>query len=88
MNYEWHDFVGNVGVFLILLCYLLVQLGRIDTQGIRYSIGNGVGAGLLCVSLYINFNLSGLLIEISWLLISIFGLYQSVTRTRADPGEG
>ncbi len=46
MNYEWHDFVSNVGVFLILLCYLLVQLGRIDTQGIRYPIINGASAAL------------------------------------------
>ena len=76
MNYEWHDLVGNIGVVVILTCYLLVQLERIDTKGVRYSVGNGIGAGLLCISLYLNFNLSGLIIELSWLLISIFGLYR------------
>ncbi len=26
MIYEWHDFVGNVGVFLILLSTVLVRV--------------------------------------------------------------
>ena len=85
MSYQWHDLLGNIGVIFILLCYLLVQLGRIDTRGIRYSVFNGVGAGFLCISLTINFNLSGLLIEFSWLLISVFGIYQSITRSRSHP---
>jgi hypothetical protein len=82
MNYEWHDLLGNIGVLLILTCYLLVQLNKIDTQNVRYSMLNGVGAGFLCVSLYANFNLSGLLIELSWLLISIFGLYRCIAAIR------
>ena len=85
MNYEWHDLAGNIGVTLVLACYLLVQLNRIDTQGVRYSALNGIGAGLLCLSLYIDFNLSGLLIEFSWLLISVFGLCQSISRFRTVP---
>ena len=76
MTYEWHDLLGNTGVLLILLSYLLVQLDKIDTQGFRYSFINGLGTGFLCISLYINFNLSGLLMELSWLLISIYGLYR------------
>ena len=84
MNYEWHDLLGNIGVFLVLLIYLLVQLDKIDTQGFRYSFVNGLGAGLLCISLYINFNLSGLLVELSWLLISIFGLYRCIPKSPND----
>ena len=87
MNYEWHDLLGNIGVLLILGCYLLVHLNRINTQGLRYSALNGIGAGLLCVSLYIDFNLSGLLIEFSWLLISVFGLYQAFFRARVNPAQ-
>lgn len=85
MIYEWHDFVGNVGVFLILACYLLVLLNRIDTQSVRYSVINGVDAGLLCISLYIDFNLSGLMIELSWLAISVFGLCRSLLIYSRDP---
>ncbi len=84
MTYEWHDLLGNIGVLLILLSYLLVQLDKMDTQGIRYSFINGLGAGFLCISLYINFNLSGLLMELSWLLISIYGLYRCSRRSPRD----
>ena len=84
MSYGWHDLLGNSGVFLILACYLLVQLDRIDTRSAGYSAINGLGAGLLCVSLYIDFNLSGLLLELSWLAVSIFGLYRSTTAFRVD----
>ena len=84
MAYEWHDALGNIGVFLVLLSYLLVQLDRIDTQGFPYFLANGLGAALLCISLCINFNMSGLLIEYSWLLISLYGLYRCVTRPARD----
>ncbi len=84
MTYEWHDLLGNVGVLLILLSYLLVQLDKIDTQAFRYSFMNGIGAGLLCISLYIDFNLSGLLMELSWLLISIYGLYRCMRKSSSD----
>jgi hypothetical protein len=76
----WHDFVGTGGVVLILIVFLLVQLDRIDTQGIRYSAMNAIGAGLLCISLLIEFNLSAFLMEASWLAISLFGLYRYFTR--------
>ena len=84
MNYEWHDLLGNIGVLMILLSYLLVQLDKIDTQGIRYSLANGLGAGFLSISLYIDFNLSGLLMELSWLFISIFGLYRCLSKSPDD----
>ena len=80
MTYEWHDALGNIGVFLVLLSYLFVQLDRIDTQGFLYSFANGLGAGLLCISLYVNFNMSGFMMEFSWLLISLYGLYRCATK--------
>ena len=35
IEYHWSDFVGNLGVFLVLLSYFLLQLEKIDAQGIR-----------------------------------------------------
>lgn len=74
MHYEWHDFLGNIGVVTLLGTYLALQLGRLRADGAAYSLLNGIGAGLLCVSLSIDFNFSGLLIEVCWLGISLFGL--------------
>ena len=76
MSYEWHDFVGNVGVVLILACYFLAQIDRIDIRKPTYSALNGVGALLIIVSLVYNFNLSSFVIELAWLSISIYGLFR------------
>lgn len=84
MEYRWDDFVGNVGVFLVLLSYFLLQLERIDPTGMRYSLMNAVGAILICVSLYFSFNLSSFIIEISWLLISLYGICRSLRQSRSQ----
>ena len=77
MTYSWYDFIGNVGVLLILLSYLLLQMKKIKSQSMYYSLMNAVGALLILVSLYYNFNLSAFVMEIFWLLISLYGLWQS-----------
>lgn len=74
MSYQLHDFVGNFGVALILVSYLLVQIGRASATGIRYLVANGTGALLVLYSLWFDFNLSAFIIEITWLMISLVGL--------------
>ncbi len=76
MTYEWHDLVGNLGVFLVLATYLLIQTGRMDINRPGYSAANAAGAVLIIVSLLHNFNLSSFIIEIAWLLISLYGLFR------------
>ena len=39
MDYQLHDFVGNVGVVLILGSYLAVQLRRLDATGLVVAPG-------------------------------------------------
>jgi hypothetical protein len=74
MDYAWFDFVGNVGVVLILLTYLLLQTGRVSSRSAIYSALNALGALLIMVSLCFEFNLSAFIIEFFWLLISLVGL--------------
>lgn len=74
MQYHWYDFVGNLGVVLILVTYTLLQLEKLKSSQLSYSALNGVGAGLILVSLSMEFNLSAFLIEFFWLLISIMGI--------------
>ncbi len=74
IEYAWHDFVGNVGVVLVLVSYFGIQSGRMLPSDRRFSLMNGVGAVLIMVSLYFNFNLSSFVIECVWLSISVYGL--------------
>lgn len=85
MTYEWHDFIGNVGVLLILASYLLLQMQRLSSQGWVYSAANGLGALLVLISLTQEFNLSAFAMELVWLGISIYGLREWYRRRRLQP---
>ena len=75
LDYEWHDFFGNLGVLLIIVSYFWMQIGRISGQSPVYSLVNALGAALVLISLYYEFNLSAALVESFWLLISLLGLF-------------
>ena len=76
MKYGLTDFLGNVGVVLIIIDYLLLQLNRISSNSLSYSLLNAIGASLIIISLMFNFNLSAFIMEATWVLISLFGLYR------------
>jgi hypothetical protein len=76
MNYGILDFVGNIGVVVLVITYLMLQLSKLSSDGLAYSVLNAVGAGLIVVSLLFNFNLSALVIEVFWVLISLVGVYR------------
>lgn len=77
--FEWHDVVGTAGAAIILVSYFLLQLQRISSRALSYSVLNGLGAFLILVSLSVEFNLSAFVVEAFWLLISIVGIVRSVT---------
>jgi hypothetical protein len=74
------DLIGIVGVIMILLCYSLVQLEKLDVKAMAYSFFNALGAGLILISLWVDFNLSAFIIEGAWVLISLFGIYKSIKK--------
>lgn len=78
--YSWHDIVGNIGVFIVLLTYLFLQLGRIDPRSASYSFWNIIGSLMIVISLSQHFNLSAFIIEVAWVAISIFGLCRALYR--------
>ena len=77
MQYGLLDFIGNIGVVLLMVAYLLLQLNKLSA-GLSYSILNVVGASLIVVSLLANFNLSAFIIEVFWILISLIGIYRNL----------
>jgi len=76
MTYSLHDLVGNIGVVLILGSYYWLQTGKTTVEDMSYSLVNGLGALLILVSLYQDFNLSAVIIELVWLAISIYGVWR------------
>ena len=80
MSYHWHDVLGNVGVAIILGTYLALQMERLDARAPLYSVLNGVGAGLITLSLCFDFNLSAFVVEAVWVLVSVYGYVRAVRR--------
>ena len=74
MNYAWYDIVGTLGVAVIIVTYVLLQVEKIRSEQITYSILNAAGASLILVSLYFDFNFPSFIVEFFWLLISLFGI--------------
>jgi len=79
-QYEITDFIGNIGVALLVGSYAGIQFGKLDPKGFWYSFNNLLVAILLGINLYFKPNLSSIIIEIFWFILSIVGLirwYQS-----------
>lgn len=76
MSYGPLDFIGNIGVVVLMITYLMLQLNKLRSDGLAYSLLNAVGASLIVVSLVYDFNLSALLMEVFWVLISFVGIYR------------
>lgn len=74
MTYAWYDILGTVGVAVIVLTYVMLQLGRIRSDELVYSLLNALGAALILISLYYAFNLPSFIVEFFWLVISLFGI--------------
>ena len=82
MNYGWFDLVGNIGVLLMVIAYLLLQLEKLSSSALSYLLLNAVGAILVMTSLMFRFNLSAFLMEAFWLLISLYGLAKPLLSRR------
>ena len=70
----WHQWLGLAGTLCILGAYFLLQTDRLSSRDLSYSVLNAVGASFLVVSLLFDFNLSALIVEGFWALISAMGI--------------
>ena len=82
MPYAWYDILGTAGVGIIILTYILLQIERIRSDHLSYSLLNAAGASLILVSLYYSFNFPSFIVEFFWLLISLFGIGKYLLRKR------
>ncbi len=80
MNLAWYNILGTVGVATIVITYLLLQTDKLRSDSLYYSLMNGVGAILILVSLYFEFNFPSFVVEFFWLLISLFGIARYLFR--------
>ena len=76
------DALGVVGVLLVLAAYAGAQIGRLEPRDLIALLMNLIGSALILWSLCYRFNLSAVLMEGSWALVSAYGLARWAMRRR------
>lgn len=68
------DWVGFVGVFLILLAYILNVFGKLEKNDLQFILLNLIGAGLACwASILMNY-VPFIILEGVWAMVSLIAL--------------
>ena len=75
MNYN--DIIGTVGVGLILLAYFCNTFGLINAKSKLFFLLNIVGAGLACYASWLINYWPFVILEGTWLLVSLIGLFKN-----------
>jgi hypothetical protein len=89
MNLLWHDWVGYLGVALVLLAFLLLQAHKLHGNGLVYQLMNIIGAiGVMLSLLFGSFNGAAFLMQVAWLVIGIYGVVRSARVRREARAAG
>jgi hypothetical protein len=70
----YNDFIGTVGVGLILLAYFLNTTKQLRPNGKTYFVMNIIGAALACYASFLIVYWPFVVLEGTWTLVSIYGL--------------
>lgn len=77
MEYTIGDFIGNIGVSILVGTYFLLITDKIKSNSTLYCGLNLLAALFVSVSLYFTFNLSSVIIECFWITISLYGIWKN-----------
>ncbi len=68
--------IGVLGVIVLLIAYFLLQIGKISQNHFIYPFFNLIGSLMILCSLFYAWNLSAVIIEIAWAIISLVGIWR------------
>ena len=75
-----YDIAGLIGSVIVILAYFATQAGWFSANEPRFAWANLVGAALIIASLTMDWNLAAFVMEIFWILISVYGLARYYSR--------
>ena len=81
----FYDIAGLMGVGFYILAYALLQFGLLTGSNYSYVIMNMLGATLVLVSTFKDWNAYSAMISVLWITISLYGLYRIYFISRAVP---
>ena len=68
------DWIGFIGVFLILLAYILNVLGKIKSTNLAFILLNLIGASLACYASVLMAYIPFIILEGVWAIVSLISL--------------
>lgn len=81
LEFTISDIIGSIGVFFVVIAYFLLQIDKLNTKNISFSILNAIGSLMILYSLIYNWNFASVMIEVFWIIISFIGIYNSLKHT-------
>lgn len=80
MGVDAYTVAGFIGAAMVVVAYFANQQGWLSSEDWRYPLANLIGASLILVSLYTEWNFPSAVIEGFWALISLYGLMRRAGR--------
>lgn len=74
MNSSYSNIIGSIGVFILLVAFVLNLLNKISRESIIYIAMNIIGAGLACYASYLINYVPFIILEGVWTLVSLIAL--------------
>lgn len=72
------DWIGFIGVFLILLAYILNVTGKLQSSSLSFILLNLFGAGLACLASVLMDYLPFIILEGVWAIVSLIALLKKL----------
>lgn len=66
MNFS--DWIGSIGVAILLLAFVLNLTNKISKSGIAYLLMNFIGSGLAAFASYLIHHIPFIILEIAWMM--------------------
>ncbi|MEP7238549.1 MAG: hypothetical protein ABI685_11810 [Ferruginibacter sp.] len=74
MQLNLNDWIGFIGVAILLLAFLLNLLKKISATSLPYIVMNIIGAGLACLASCLIGYIPFVVLEAAWTAVSVFAL--------------
>ena len=68
------DWIGSLGVFQILLAYILNMTGRVNNTDLAFILLNLIGAGMACLASVLMEYIPFIVLEAAWSFVSFVAL--------------
>lgn len=78
----YNDWIGSIGVGLILLAYFMSSFSFLSGKSKLFFLLNTVGAGLACYASYLISYWPFIILEGTWMLVSLIALVKESGRSK------